>query len=105
MRRVAFGYHPKMGGYPDLFNHLLGAYTMNAEKTLPSLAITLAAVALTLISGLAAQLCRIGHGGIVPVGVLTPFAALLFLRGGFDVLPLWIAILQFPVYALSLLLS
>jgi hypothetical protein len=67
--------------------------------------VTLFAALLTPIAGLAAQLCRIGHGGITPVGILTPYAALLFLGGESDLLPLWIAILQFPVYGLCLVLS
>ena len=65
---------------------------MKAEGKMPIFAVTLFALLLTPIAGLAAQLCRIGHGGIAPVGILTPYAALLFLGGGFDLLPLWIAI-------------
>jgi len=78
---------------------------MKAESKMPILAVALFAVLLTSIAGVAAQLCRIGHGGIAPVGILTPYAALLFLGGGFDLLPVWIAILQFPVYGLCLVLS
>ena len=78
---------------------------MKAESKMPILAVTLFAVLLTPIAGIAAQLCRIGHGGIAPVGILTPYAALLFLGGGFDLLPLWTAILQFPVYGLCLVMS
>jgi|ERR1041385_2017745 hypothetical protein len=79
--------------------------TVKSESKMPILAVTLFAFLLTPIAGLAAQLCRIGHGGIVPVGILTPYAALLFLADGFDLLPLWTAILQFPVYTLCLFLA
>jgi hypothetical protein len=80
-------------------------FSMKAENKMPMVAILLFAAVLTPISGLAAQLCRIGHGGLAPVGILTPYAALLFIGGALDLAPLWIAMLQFPIYAVALMIS
>ena len=77
---------------------------MNEPKQMPLLPVVGIAAVLAVVSGLAAQLCRIGHGPIVPVAILAPYAALLIL-GGFEVLPVWIAVLQFPIYAAGLVLS
>jgi len=77
---------------------------MKQPKQFPLLLLLLVVAALATVSGFAAQLCRIGHGPIVPVAILTPYAALL-LVGGFEVLPVCIAILQFPIYAVGLALS
>ncbi len=74
---------------------------MNEPKQMPTLPVLAVAIVLGVVSGLAAQLCRIGHGPIVPVAILAPYAALLILAG-FDVLPVWIAALQFPIYAAGL---
>ena|ERR1041385_2889623 len=71
---------------------------MNADARMPILSFILFAIVFAVISGIAAQLCRIGHGGILAVGLLTPYAALLLLAD-FDALPVWVAILQFPLYA------
>jgi len=59
---------------------------MNSDHKMPILSFVLFAAAITAISGFAAQVCRIGHGGILPVGILTPYAALLFLHADFDAL-------------------
>jgi len=77
---------------------------MKGDATMPIVSFVLFAIVLAVISGLAAQLCRIGHGSILPVGLLTPYAALLLLAN-FDALPVWVAILQFPLYAAILSIS
>ncbi len=77
---------------------------MRRDAKFPILSFALFAVPLTVLSGLATQLCIIGHGGILPVTILTPYAALLIL-GDFYALALWVAILQFPLYAIALSIS
>lgn len=74
---------------------------MNQPKQIRLLPLLAIASVLAVLSGLVTQLCRIGHGPIAPVAVIAPYAALLILAG-FDVLPVWVAALQFPVYALGL---
>ena len=77
---------------------------MRPDSKFPILSFALFAVPLAVLSGLAAQLCIIGHGGILPVAVLAPYAGLL-IRGDLYALALWAAILQFPLYAILLSIS
>ena len=77
---------------------------MNQPKPAHMLPIVLIAAVLAALSGLATQLCQIGHGPVIPVAILAPYAALLILAG-FGALAVWIAVLQFPLYTAGLLLS
>jgi hypothetical protein len=74
---------------------------MNRAKQFPIVAVWGAAVPLTIISGLAAQLCSIGHGPILPVLFLAPYSAFFLLNASASI-PVWIAALQFPGYATAL---
>jgi hypothetical protein len=77
---------------------------MKTDGRMPVLSFALFAIFLAVVSGIAALLCRIGHTGILTVGLLTPYAALLLLAD-FDALPVWVAVLQFPLYAAILSVS
>ena len=77
---------------------------MKQPKPAHLLPILLIAAVLTVLSGLATQLCQIGHGPVIPVAILAPYAALMILAG-FGALAVWIAVLQFPLYTAGLLLS
>ena len=74
------------------------SFFMNNPKKFPLVPAAAITTILALASGVAAQLCCIGHGPILLLATLSPYAALLTLRG-FEVLPVWVAVLQFPVYA------
>jgi hypothetical protein len=62
------------------------------------------AVVLAVISGFAAQLCSIGHGPILPVLFLAPYAA-FFLLDASSSFTVWMAALQFTAYAAALIVA
>jgi hypothetical protein len=74
---------------------------MNRAQHFPMAMVWGAATILTLISGLAAQLCYIGHGPVLPVLLLAPFSA-FFMPNSSGSFPVCIAVLQFPAYAAAL---
>jgi len=80
---------------------LLGLSKMNRAKQFPTVAVWIAAVPLAIISGLAAQLCSIGHGPFLPVLFLAPYSAFFLLSASASI-SVWIAALQFPGYAAAL---
>ena len=77
---------------------------MNQVKQLPIVAVLGSTVVLAIISGLAAQLCSIGHGPILPVLFLAPYAA-FFMLDASSSFPVWMAALQFPAYAAALMIA
>jgi hypothetical protein len=83
---------------------------MNDRKDALAATCLVSVFLVSAITGVLAQVCRIGHGPVMPLAIVAPFASLLLLSDwrllwDWDVLVVWAAILQFPIYAIGLLVA